>query len=86
MDDKICLNISLDKDLADFIEIFAAENRASVAEIFTQYVLALKRRVEGEQTDKIFSHPAFHKAMAEAQKRLRDGTAVWHTYDEIFGD
>ena len=83
---KISLNISLDQDLADFIKIFAAENRTSVAEVFTQYVLALKRRVDSETSDKILSHPAFHDAMTDVQKRLQGGTAVWHTYDEVFGE
>ena len=83
---KTRLNISLDQDLVDFAKIFAAENRTTVAEIITQYMLTLKRRVEGENAEKILAHPAFQEAMAEAQARLRDGRAVWHDYDEVFGD
>ncbi len=83
---KTRINISLDKDLAEFAKIFAAENRTSVADLFTQFLLSLKRRVEGEDTQKILAHPAFQKAMEEAQARLRDGTAEWHSYDEVFSD
>ncbi|MFZ5798931.1 MAG: DUF6364 family protein [Desulfobulbaceae bacterium] len=83
---KTRLNISLDQDLADFAKIFATENRTSVAEIITQYLLALKRRAEGENTEKILSHPAFEKAMRDAQRKLRDGKAEWHSYDEVFGE
>lgn len=83
---KTRINISLDEDLADFARIFAAENRTSVAEVITQYLLTLKRRVEGQGTEKILSHPAFIKAMEEAQDKLRNGTAKWHSYDEVFGD
>jgi len=83
---KTRLNVSLDHDLAEFARVFAAENRTSVADMVTQYLLALKRRVEGEQTEKILAHPAFQQAMEDAQARLRAGTAQWYSYDEVFGD
>ncbi len=83
---KTRLNISLDHDLAEFAKVFAAENRISVADMITQYLLALKRRVEGEQMEKILAHPAFQKAMEDAQAKLRTGTAEWHSYDDVFGD
>lgn len=83
---KTRLNISTDKDLADFIKVFAAENRTTVAEIFTQYVLALKRKIEGEKIEEVLSNPIFQKSMTEAQKKLQSGSATWHTFDEVFGD
>lgn len=83
---KTRLNISLDQDLAEFAKFFAAENRTSVADIITQYLLALKRRVDGDQMENILSHPAFQQAMEDAQNKLRTGTARWHSYDEVFGE
>ena len=83
---KTRINVSLDQDIADFAKIFAAENRTSVAEIITQYLLSLKRRSEGEKTEKILAHPAFEKAMQDAQQKLQDGTAEWHSYEEVFGE
>lgn len=83
---KTRLNISMDQDLADFARMFATENRTSVADVVTQYLLSLKRKVEGQDTEKIFAHPAFVKAMEEAQTKLRTGTTKWHSYDEVFGD
>ena len=83
---KTRLNISMDQDLADFARIFATENRTSVADVVTQYLLSLKRKVEGLDTENIFAHPAFVKTMEEAQTKLRNGTAKWHSYDEVFGD
>ncbi len=83
---KTRINISLDQDIADFAKVFAAENRTSVADIITQYLLALKRRIEGENIEKILAHPAFQQAMEETQSKLRSGTAKWHTYDEVFGE
>ena len=83
---KTRLNVSLNQDLAEFAKIFAAENRTLVADMVTQYLLALKRRVEGQHIEKILTHPAFQQAMGDAQAKLRAGTAQWHSYDEVFGD
>jgi len=83
---KTRLNVSLDQDLADFAKVFAAENRTSVAEMVTQYLLALKRRVEGAHMETVLDHPAFQQAMEDVQAKLRAGTAQWHSYDEVFGD
>jgi hypothetical protein len=83
---KTRINISLDQDIADFAKVFAAENRTSVADMITQYLLALKRRIEGENIEKILAHPAFQQAMEETQSKLRSGTAEWHSYDEVFGE
>ncbi len=83
---KTRLNISTDPDLADFIKVFAAENRTTVADIFTQYVLTLKRNAEGGKIEQILSNPVFHQSMKEAQAKLQSGTAVWHSYDDVFGD
>jgi len=83
---KTRLNVSLDQDLAEFAKDFDAENCTSVANIVTQYLLALKRRVEGEYIETILGHPAFEQAMEDAQAEFRAGTAQWHSYDEGFGD
>jgi hypothetical protein len=83
---KTRLNVSLDQDLVDFAKIFAAENRTSVAEMVTQYLLALKRRVEGQHIDFVLENPAFQETMKDVQTKLRDGTARWHSYDEVFRD
>jgi len=82
---KARINLSLDPDLVDFIKVFAAENRTTVAEIISQYMLALKRRVEGQEIEAILAHPAFHEAMEEMQTKLQNGEAEWHTYDDVFG-
>ncbi len=81
---KSRLNISLDKDLVDFVKVFAAENRLIVAEIVTQYLLTLKRRVEGKDMERILALPAFQEAMKEIQIKFVNGTATWHSYDEVF--
>ena len=82
---KTRINISTDADLAEFIKLFAAENRTTVADIISQYLLSIKRRVENEAVENIFANPVFHKAMENAQLKLRNGSAKWHTYNEVFG-
>lgn len=83
---KSRINLSLDQDLVDFTKAFAAENRTTVADVITQYLLGLRRRVQGENTVKILDHPAFQEAMEDVQLRLREGKAQWHTFDEVFSD
>ena len=83
---KTRLNINLDDELADFVKIFAAENRISVTEIFRQYISALKYRAEKNVGKKVLPHSASDKAMADVQKKLQNGTAVWHGYNEVFGE
>ncbi len=83
---KTRLNISTDKDLADFIKVYASENRTTIANIITQYILSLKRRAEGKQTNEVLSNPSFHESMIEVQAKLQDGTSTWHSYDDVFGD
>jgi len=83
---KTRINISLDQDLADFAKMFAAKNRTSVAEVVTQYLLTLKRKTEGKETEAILSDPAFQAAMEEVLSRLQEGRAVWHSYKKVFGE
>jgi hypothetical protein len=81
---KTRLNLSLDLDLVEFIKLFALENRTTVADVVTQYLLALERRSRGDATEMILSNPVFHEALTEAQAKLRDGSARWYSFDEVF--
>ncbi len=83
---KTRLNISLDQDLVDFVKVYVQENRTTVADIITQFVLALKRQSQGHSMEIILSDPDFHKALLDVQSRLSDGTAKWYTFEEVFGD
>ena len=83
---KTRLNISLDQDLVDFVKVYVKENRTTVANVVTQLILALKRQAQGDSMEIILSDPDFHKAILDVQSRLRNGTAKWHTFKEVFGD
>ncbi|XOF35261.1 MAG: DUF6364 family protein [Candidatus Electrothrix sp. YB6] len=83
---KTRLNISIDYDLADFIKIYAQENRTTASEVITQFILGLKRRKCREQTDTVLADPEFSQTLTEVHTRIQDGSAQWHTFDEVFGE
>ena len=83
---KTRLNISLDQDLTDFVKIYAQKNRTTASELITQFILGLKQQSQGDSADIIFSNPEFYRAVKYVQSRLRNGSAEWHTFDEVFGE
>ncbi len=83
---KTCLNISLEQDLIDFVKGYVQDNRTTVADVFTQFLVSLKRRVQGDNSDNLSSDSDFYKALVDVQTKLRDGTGQWHTFEEVFGN
>ncbi|MBW2370399.1 MAG: hypothetical protein JRH15_21215 [Deltaproteobacteria bacterium] len=83
---KTRLNISIDKDLAEYVKLYAQENRTTTSEVFTQFILGLKRRNLGDSMDLIYANPDFHKAVLDVRNRLQDGSAEWHSFEEVFAD
>lgn len=68
---KTRINISTDKDLADFIKVYAAENRTTVADIFNEYILFLKRNSDGKPVKEKLSNPIFIKAWMKPTPSLK---------------
>ncbi|OGL43774.1 MAG: hypothetical protein A2161_07130 [Candidatus Schekmanbacteria bacterium RBG_13_48_7] len=83
---KTRLNISFDEDLASFIRVYAQENRTTAADVITQFILSLKRQSTVDIMDIIITNPDFQKALIQVQSRLRDGSAKWYTFEEVFGE
>ncbi len=83
---KTRLNISIDQDLADYIKVYAQENRTTTSEVITQFILGLKRHSHGDSMDLIYSNPDFHKAVLDVKNRIKDGSAEWYSFDEVFAD
>jgi hypothetical protein len=81
---KSKINITLDKDLIEYAKIYAEEQRTSVSEIFTQFILSLKRSKEGDPTEVILSDPDFKKSLLETISRIRSGKVKWLSYREVF--
>ncbi|MFH1287598.1 MAG: DUF6364 family protein [bacterium] len=78
------LNLTLDKDLIEYAKIYVQEQRTSVSEIFTQFVLNLKRVNENNQTEIIISDPKFSESLLESISKIRSGKMKWHKYAEVF--
>jgi len=81
---KSKINITLDKDLIEYAKTYAEEQRTSVSEIFTQFILSLKRVKEGDPTEVILSDPDFEKSLLETISRIRSGKVKWLSYREVF--
>ncbi|MEK6651845.1 MAG: DUF6364 family protein [Nitrospirota bacterium] len=78
------INITLDKDLIEYAKVYAEEQRTSVSEIFTQFILNLKRAREGDPTEIILSDPDFNKSLLQTISRIKSGKMKWHKYKEVF--
>ncbi|UCH94665.1 MAG: hypothetical protein JSV88_30980 [Candidatus Aminicenantes bacterium] len=81
---KSKINITLDQDLIDFVKSYAEYQRTSVSEIFSQFLLNLKRTKENDPTEIIMADPDFRESLLQTISRIRSGTVKWHTYDEVF--
>jgi hypothetical protein len=78
------VNITLDKDLIEYIKSYAAEQRTTVSEVVTQFILNLKRTVVNEPTEIILADPNFKKSLLDTISKIRTGKMKWHKYDEVF--
>jgi hypothetical protein len=78
------INITLDKDLIEYAKLYAEEQRTSVSEIFTQFLLNLKRVKEGDPTQIILADPDFRESLLETICRIKSGKVKWSKYKEVF--
>lgn len=78
------INITLDKDLIEYAKIYAEEQRTSVSEIFTQFILNLKRTKENDPIEVILSDPDFKESLLDTIERIRSGKIKWYDYKEVF--
>ncbi|MEK6527602.1 MAG: DUF6364 family protein [Nitrospirota bacterium] len=78
------VNITLDEDLIEYIKSYAEEQRTTVSEVFTQFVLNLKRTVLNEPTEIILSDPNFRESLLDTISKIRTGRMKWFKYKEIF--
>ena len=81
---KSRINLTLDADLIEFIKEYAASQRTTVSEVFTQFALKLKRLKEDDPTETILADPDFSDSLLQSIERIKGGTVTWHGYDEVF--
>ena len=78
------MNITMDRDLIEYAKIYANEQRTTVSEIFSQFVLNLKRVKENDPTEIILGDPGFRDGLLETMMRIQSGDVQWSRYDEVF--
>ncbi|MFH2044068.1 MAG: DUF6364 family protein [Pseudomonadota bacterium] len=78
------INITMDRDLIEYAKTYAEEQRTTVSEVFTQFVLNVKRVREGDNTEIIMADSDFRDGLLETISRVRTGDIKWHRYDEVF--
>ena len=78
------VNITLDRDLIEYVKTYAEEQRTTILEIFTQFVLNLKRTKDKEPTEVILTDPDFKESLLDMISRIRNGKVKWFKYDEVF--
>ena len=78
------INVTLDKDLIGYAKLYAEEQRTSVSEIFTQFILNLKRMKENDPTEIILADTDFRKSLLQTIAKIKSGKVKWSTYKEVF--
>lgn len=78
------LNITLDEDLIEFSKSYASEQRTTVSELISQFLLNLKRTKTQDPTGTIVADPEFNDSLLETISRIREGKEKWLTYKEVF--
>jgi hypothetical protein len=78
------VNITMDKDLIEYAKAYAEEQRTTVSEVFTQFVLNLKRIREDDPTEMIMADQDFREGLLETISRIRSGDMKWRRYEEVF--
>ena len=81
---KSRINLTLDADLIEFVKEYAASQRTTVSEVFTQFALKLRRLKEDDPTETILADPDFANALLQTTERIKAGTITWQNYDEVF--
>ena len=81
---KSKINITMDKDLIDYIKIFAEEQRTTVSNVFTQFILNLKRTEDKNPTKVILDNPDFTESLLQTIGDIKAGRMKWSKYNEVF--
>ena len=56
-----------------------------MSEVFTQFILNLKRVHEDDPTQIILADPGFRDSLLATMAKIQTGETKWSGYDEVFG-
>ena len=78
------INITMDQDLIEYAKIYASRQRTTVSEVFTQFILNLKRVNEDDPMKIFLDDPGFRDSLIQTMNKIQSGETKWSTYDEVF--
>ena len=78
------INITMDQDLIEYAKIYATRQRTTVSEIFTQFILNLKRINEDDPMKIFLDDPGFRDSLISTMVKIQSGATKWSSYDEVF--
>jgi len=81
---KSKINITMDQDLIEYAKLYASKQRTTVSEVFTQFILNLKRVHEDDPMQVILADPGFRDSLLATIAKIQSGEAKWSSYDEVF--
>lgn len=81
---KSKINITMDKDLIEYAKLYASNQRTTVSEVFTQFILNLKRVQEDDPMQIILADQGFRDSLLATMAKIRSGETKWSSYDEVF--
>ena len=81
---KSKLNTTMDQDLIDYAKTYASLQRTTVSEVFTQFVLHLKRVHDVDPMQVILEDPGFRDSLLRTMTKIQSGETRWSPYDEVF--
>ena len=81
---KSKINISMDQDLIEYAKLYASQQRTTVSEVFTQFILNLKRVHEDDPTQIVLDDSEFKNSLLATMEKIRSGNTKWSGYDEVF--
>ncbi|MEI6134133.1 MAG: DUF6364 family protein [Desulfomonile sp.] len=78
------INVTMDQDLIEYAKIYATRQRTTVSEIFTQFILNLKRVNEDDPMRIFLDDPGFRDSLMATMLKIQSGATKWSSYDEVF--
>jgi hypothetical protein len=81
---KSKINITMDQDLIEYAKTYASKQRTTVSEVFTQFILNLKRVHEEDPMQIFIDDPEFRDCLLKTMGKIQSGETKWSGYNKVF--
>ncbi len=76
------INLTMGQDLIDYAKAYAARQRTTVSEVFTQFILNLKRVNEDDPMKIFLDDPGFRDSLLATMVKIQTGRTKWSQNDK----